>query len=204
MNRVIFIVIVIGFVTSCNNSESSISEVKEFYDNGNIKSIIRNRNDKRHDTTFYFYPTGELEKLEYYEDGEIKGEVLTFFENGIISNKYIYNDNQIIKEYSYDSFGELINEYKSLKINELDSLWFNFVAKNADESGLYLLNIKSNIPIGNILPVIPNATLKKTNVLGQYSVSSEKNIDTLEIAINLIVNDTSILYHDSFLISIEN
>lgn len=59
---------------------------KEFYDDEHIKRIFYIRNGIVEGNDTIFYPTGEINRTQIWENGKLHGPFVVFFRNG---NKYI-------------------------------------------------------------------------------------------------------------------
>lgn len=91
-------------IYSCNNNQ-----IKEYYYNGNIKSISsKDKKGKLYGRYKYFYYTGVLKLSQEFENGLANGECIHYFENGkpAIILKY-HNDTIVGKTTFFYESGNL-------------------------------------------------------------------------------------------------
>jgi antitoxin component YwqK of YwqJK toxin-antitoxin module len=73
------------FTTSCIKNENYRFEKKTFYQK-DVKISGRFINDSIRDGVFtYYYPSGQISKIEFYENGNLEGVVTEYYENKKIS-----------------------------------------------------------------------------------------------------------------------
>lgn len=107
------------------DNNGKVIKLKEFittYKNGILKSKYYLFKKKRHYKEYFYFKSGELNKIQTWQNGILDGESKTYYKSGelyILSNyrngkldgEYIVygKDGSIIQKYKYN-FGELINE----------------------------------------------------------------------------------------------
>jgi len=119
-----------------------IGERKEFYENGNLKSVENYNDNNRHGEWKMFYENGNLLSVSNYKDGNLNGEQKSFHPNGKLQGILNYKDGKFAGEQkSFHPNGKLLGiaNYKDGKlIGEL---------KMFDENG-NLIPIHNDGPIG--------------------------------------------------------
>ncbi len=92
------------FTFQCTNKET----VKEYFNNGNVKTLYHLRNNEMHGLYKEFYPNGRIKEIATFIRGKYEGERKFFYKNGKLRTKYFYiNDTAQGKFYEYDSLGNL-------------------------------------------------------------------------------------------------
>jgi antitoxin component YwqK of YwqJK toxin-antitoxin module len=81
---------------------------KEFYENGQVKSIYHTKKEKIQGEYKEFYKNGNRKKIEHYKDGVKHGEVLIYYKNGDLDTKYTMQKGLID--------GKMISYYKNGKL----------------------------------------------------------------------------------------
>ncbi len=102
MNRIFYFVLVLLFVSSCNN-DSEKDVVKSYYENGNLKSELRYKEGRLNGKCVWYYPNGKPELSINYVMDTLQGESLRWYENGYMQSRCFYKDNE------YDSIFESYN-----------------------------------------------------------------------------------------------
>jgi antitoxin component YwqK of YwqJK toxin-antitoxin module len=71
-----------------SNSDSPDNFKLEYYNDGNIKTIIHYTNGKKNGPAIYFWSDGKLSHVQNYSVDSISGEKLSFQKNGGLAWKY--------------------------------------------------------------------------------------------------------------------
>lgn len=80
--------------------------LKEFYENGNLKTIQHFRDDKNVDSAIYYHPNGKLKGIQIHKDGYKVGCWKKFNESGKLYSEINFTDGRLngtAKTYSYKS-----------------------------------------------------------------------------------------------------
>ena len=107
-----------------NCGENLIEEVKERYDDGNMKVVEYYK--KVGDTQTLvkkreYYETGEVEEESYYVNGELEGKYTEYYKNGKIEEEGTYKDGELEGKYfHYNKEGSIKKEeiYKNGELVE--------------------------------------------------------------------------------------
>ena len=107
-----------------NCGENLIEEVKERYDDGNMKVVEYYK--KVGDTQTLvkkreYYETGELEEEYYYVNGELEGKYTEYYKNGKIEEEGTFKDGELEGKYfHYNKEGGIKKEeiYKNGELVE--------------------------------------------------------------------------------------
>ena len=97
-----------------NCGENLIEEVKERYDDGNMKVVEYYK--KVGDTQTLvkkreYYETGEVEEESYYVNGELEGKYTEYYKNGKIEEEGTYKDDELEGKYfHYNKEGSIKKE----------------------------------------------------------------------------------------------
>lgn len=171
----------------------------ERYSNGTIKSIQSYEEGILADTSFYFYPSGRIKSFQIFSDGQKNGTSQIFYENGSLKRKSKYKNGTLVGAIKmYDESGKLISEYATLHPSVMDTLFIEFELIKYLRTDMLSFVIQSNIPVGNILLSTPNGTISKGNELGVFEVSSQQKNDSIQIPVQIIINDTLLVYYKTF------
>ncbi len=65
---------------SCANGQVK----KEYYENGNLKTVTRYKDDLKNGVEKSYYPNGKLESIFTYKNGKQEGPYFFYYENGNI------------------------------------------------------------------------------------------------------------------------
>lgn len=125
-----------GNIESKVNSLSGLREGISYYyyEDGDLKSIQRFKNDKLHGEILYFYPNGKIETKTHFESGLETGKAYYFYESGILEAQRSWENNKKIgfaTDY-YDTIGLV----KSVLFYSNDGILI--YKKNFDRMGNYL------------------------------------------------------------------
>lgn len=83
----------------------------KWYENGNIEHIGVMRDGVADSTWVWYFETGVKSEINNYIDGELFGEILTFYRDGKINEyKFIGGNERIMFIRNYDSIGNIIKE----------------------------------------------------------------------------------------------
>ena len=105
-----------------NGKNIRLEEFATTYKNGSLKSKYYLFKKKKHYKEFFYFKSGEINKIQNWQNGSLEGESKTYYKSGelyILSNykdgkldgEYIVygKDGSVIHKYKYNH-GELINE----------------------------------------------------------------------------------------------
>lgn len=104
-------------VKSVSINDTNNVKVSEFYSNGQIKSEINYKNytlKKVDGKRMEWYKNGQLKTEIDYIDGEITGQILTFWENGISKRVDNYKKDKFISGKCFNKKGEQIKHFRYL------------------------------------------------------------------------------------------
>lgn len=92
--RTYLYVLSIVLLVACD--QQKIKMKKEYYSNGNLKSMVYYLNDSIPvDSGYYYYVSGKLFSAGYYDSGLLSGNAFVFFENGKLKEKLSYSRNKL-------------------------------------------------------------------------------------------------------------
>lgn len=80
--------------------------LKEYYENGNLKTIQHFKDDKNVDSAIYYHPNGKLKGIQIQENGFKAGCWKKFNESGKLYSEMCFTDGKLngtVKTYSYKS-----------------------------------------------------------------------------------------------------
>lgn len=103
---------------SCSDNDMK----KEYYNNGNLRSIISVNGDIKDGECKYFYSSGELKTKCFYKNGELEGELIQYYKGGGIK-ELSYFENGKRRGHSFEYYKNGMNkvyECYSLKNNLLE------------------------------------------------------------------------------------
>ena len=112
-----------------NCGENLIEEVKERYDDGNMKVVEYYK--KVGDTQTLvkkreYYETGEVEEESYYVNGTLEGKYTEYYKNGKIEEEGTFKDGELDGKFTeYYETGELEEEYYYVN-GELEGKYFHY------------------------------------------------------------------------------
>ena len=80
-----------------------------YYQNGNMEEKYAYVNGEENGECFSYYENGKLEEKYFMKNGKLDGEVIEYYESGTIKEKaYFINDKQEKEHFFYDKKGKLI------------------------------------------------------------------------------------------------
>jgi hypothetical protein len=202
INNIIIPIITFLTLVSCKN------EKKEYYENGNIKSIINyNSNNKKNGESIEFYPNGAIKEKRRFRDGYLIDSISKFDKNGFLNTSiHFTRDSTLNFVKTYDSLlkleskgyiqkGKKIGEWKYFKNGKLigEDHFFNVGNRTVK------LNQQKIIENGQIIDsksFYYNMKIKDTVAIGdvnQFSVTYNFRPDSLKYGENkfifLLVSD---------------
>ena len=80
MKKILFILLLIISFIGFGQNETK----KEYWDNGQIKSVEYYKNGKRDGTFSYYFENGKIRTEKTWKDGKLDGKDIWYFENGQI------------------------------------------------------------------------------------------------------------------------
>ena len=75
---ILLLIIGCGIITKSNE----LTVKKEYFENGQLKSVYHYRNDMKHGEAIVYYPTGALKGETTFDNDELEGRVVSYYENG--------------------------------------------------------------------------------------------------------------------------
>jgi hypothetical protein len=102
-----------GNITNIIQKKNHLKNGQMFsYENEVLTHIFHFKNDKPNGYWYYYNIDGKLIKKEYYEDGIVQGDNISYFENGKISSYLFYNQSGVpVMNKTYDSATEKVNTF---------------------------------------------------------------------------------------------
>jgi len=211
--RTIFVAFIL-LVAGCQKTQ------KEYYSNGNIKSVIKlNKKNNYDGQAKFYYENGKLEKLVNYDNGDIKeckvyyqngqiiwrspylnnrkqGNYLEYYPNGVIKKSILFKQDTIMKFRQYDSLGNLTFEYLKLDTNNIprfDSSYIKLLDKkiNSNSFSRIQLNVP-NIPASQLVPEVVNGKAKVINgIEGVWGIKALNDKKPIYIGIKIILENNN-------------
>ena len=196
----LYIIIVLLFLTSCKNDK--LKEVKEYYDNGNLKSVeYFNKEGEQEGESKYYKENGKLDYSTFYNNGKFVKAII-YYDNGDMHYYSEVGKNDTIKKISYhkngkiemigniveekrvgwwkkhNSEGNLIEEYEFFIVDNEEYLnQFKVYDKNGkikeEESSFFTINLFDTIQIG-----------KNVGRLNYYSIPTKDSERRLYVIID--------------------
>ncbi|MBR4146671.1 MAG: toxin-antitoxin system YwqK family antitoxin [Bacteroidales bacterium] len=121
--RLLFILVLLG-VVSCNHP---VKVKKDYWDNGNLKSVLRYENDQLNGLCEWYLLNGKLQMEATYKDNKMNGLLRRWYENGKIMEESWYKDGvQDSVFHAYSLKGILVEEgyYVDGKLNGEYKRWY--------------------------------------------------------------------------------
>ena len=125
-------------------------ESVEYYEEGNIKSIIPFRNNIVEGLTITYYENGNIDEEVNYKNGKMNGEAKSYDENGKLNGRTIFKDDIKLEEDVYKENEILKNTFKNAELVKQDICTLNATLKerrilNGDE-----MEYSTFYPNGNV------------------------------------------------------
>ena len=125
-------------------------ESVEYYEEGNIKSIIPFRNNMVEGLTITYYENGNIDEEVNYKNNKMNGEAKSYDENGKLNGRTIFKDNIKLEEDVYKENEILKNTFKNGELVKQDICTLNGTLKerkilNGDE-----MEYSTFYPNGNV------------------------------------------------------
>ena len=125
-------------------------ESVEYYEEGNIKSIIPFRNNMVEGLTITYYENGNIDEEVNYKNDKMNGEAKSYDENGKLNGRTIFKDNIKLEEDVYKENEILKNTFKNGELVKQDICELNGTLKerrilNGDE-----MEYSTFYPNGNV------------------------------------------------------
>ena len=95
-------------------------ESVEYYEEGNIKSIIPFRNNMVEGLTITYYENGNIDEEVNYKNDKMNGEAKSYDENGKLNGRTIFKDNIKLEEDVYKENEILKNTFKNGELVKQD------------------------------------------------------------------------------------
>lgn len=123
MNKHIFYFVLLClniFLIACTSSEK-----KEYYQNGNLKSITRYNDNILHGLYEEFYDNGEIKRRIFFENGKKQDTSYYYYnQNGKYSiSKYLWKNDTAYYQLNFDRKGALTNEGHLKSFNIKNDKW---------------------------------------------------------------------------------
>ena len=91
----VFLILVSICSFSCNSNSQSIQEVKQYYNNGQIKATGFIKDGKKVSNAKLYYPNGNLKQVGQWQNDKQEGLWIFYYEDGTVSGKANFkNDEQ--------------------------------------------------------------------------------------------------------------
>ena len=125
-------------------------ESVEYYEEGNIKSIIPFKNNMVEGLTITYYENGNIDEEVNYKNNKMNGEAKSYDENGKLNGRTIFKDNIKLEEDVYKENEILKNTFKNGELVKQDICTLNGTLKerrilNGDE-----MEYSTFYPNGNV------------------------------------------------------
>ena len=100
-----------------------------YYQNGNIKEEHIYKNGNKEGEAIFYYENGKLEEKYFMKNGKLDGEAINYFEDGKIRNKSIFKDGVLLEEEIYKDNEIRKNTFKNGEIVQQDIYSKNKILK---------------------------------------------------------------------------
>jgi len=100
-----------------------------YYQNGNIKEKHTYKNGNEEGEGIFYYENGKIEEKYFMKNGKLDGEAINYFEDGKIKNKAIFKDGVILEEEVYKDNEVRKNTFKNGEIVKQDIYSKNKILK---------------------------------------------------------------------------
>jgi len=100
-----------------------------YYQNGNIKEKHTYKNGNEEGEGIFYYENGKLEEKYFMKNGKLDGEAVNYFEDGKIKNKAIFKDGVTLEEEIYKDNEIRKNTFKNEEIVQQDIYSKNKILK---------------------------------------------------------------------------
>ena len=100
-----------------------------YYQNGNIKEKHIYKDGKEDGEGIFYYENGKLEEKYFMKNGKLDGEAINYFEDGKIRNKSIFKDGVLLEEEIYKDNEIRKNTFKNGEIVQQDIYSKNKILK---------------------------------------------------------------------------
>ena len=100
-----------------------------YYQNGNIKEKHIYKNGNKEGEGIFYYENGKLEEKYFMKNGKLDGEAINYFEDGKIRNKSIFKDGVLLEEEIYKDNEIRKNTFKNGEIVQQDIYSKNKILK---------------------------------------------------------------------------
>ena len=79
---------------SCNNDAQNIKEIKQYYDNGQLKATGFMKNGKKNGKSKLYYLNGQLKQEGQWQNDKQEGLWIFYYEDGTILEKVNFKNNE--------------------------------------------------------------------------------------------------------------
>ena len=100
-----------------------------YYQNGNIKEKHIYKNGNKEGEGIFYYENGKLEEKYFMKNGKLDGEAINYFEDGKIRNKSIFKDGVLLEEEIYKDNEIRKNTFKNGEVVQQDIYSKNKILK---------------------------------------------------------------------------
>ena len=100
-----------------------------YYQNGNMKEKHAYKNGNEEGEGIFYYENGKLEEKYFMKNGKLDGEAINYFEDGKIKNKAIFKDGVTLEEEIYKDNEIRKNTFKNGEIVQQDIYSKNKILK---------------------------------------------------------------------------
>ncbi len=92
-----------------------------YYQNGNIKEKHTYKNGNEEGEGIFYYENGKIEEKYFMKNGKLDGEAINYFEDGKIKNKAIFKDGVTLEEEVYKDNEIIKNTFRNSEIIRQDT-----------------------------------------------------------------------------------
>ena len=134
-------------------------ESREYYEEGDIKSISHFKNDIPDGVFISYYPNGNMEEKYAYVNGQANGECFSYYENGKLEERYFLKNGEIDGEaFAYYPSGKLRGkEVQKLGKREGESIIYHENGNIKQKS-----TFKNDKREGDLFIYFPSGKLRQT------------------------------------------
>ena len=120
-----------GDIKSVSSFKNNVADgiFISYYQNGNIKVKNTYKNGNEEGEGLFYYENGQLEEKYFMKNGKLDGEAINYFEDGKIRNKAIFKDGIILEEEVHENNEIKKNIFKNEEIVQQDIYTKNKILK---------------------------------------------------------------------------
>ena len=120
-----------GDIKSISHFKNNVADglFISYYQNGNIKDKQNYKNGNGEGEGLFYYENGQLEEKYFMKNGKLDGEAINYFNDGKIRHKGIYKDDIILEEEVHENNEIKKNTFKNEEIVQQDIYTKNKILK---------------------------------------------------------------------------